>query len=118
MARKGTRCDATVPAPRPAATAVGDAEGLQQVEVAHVGAIGAGLGQAHLGIEVGAIEVDLTAVRMHQRADLGIPFEHPGGRVGDHQGRQLIPVAQPGLQVRPVDIPWSSQATATTLSPP
>ena len=63
-----------------ATPAMGNAEGLVQVEVTHIGAVGTGLGQAHLGIEVGAIEIDLSAVGMHQRADLADAlFEHPVG---------------------------------------
>ena len=50
-----------------AAAAVGDAEGLVEVEVAHVGADDAGGCQPHLGVHVGAIHVHLGA--------------HGGGRV-------------------------------------
>jgi hypothetical protein len=42
-----------------AAAAVRDAEGLVQVEVAHVGADDAGGGEAHLRIHVGAVHVHL-----------------------------------------------------------
>ena len=45
-----------------ATAAVGDAEGLVQVQVRHVGAEAAGPGHAHQGVEVGAVEVDLAAV--------------------------------------------------------
>ena len=45
------------------AAAVGDAERLVQVEVAHVGAEATGLGHADEGVEVGAVDVHLAAVR-------------------------------------------------------
>ena len=46
-----------------AAAAVGDAERLVQVEVADVGAEPAGPGDADEGVEVGAVDVHLAAVR-------------------------------------------------------
>ena len=77
-----------------AAAAMGDAEGLVQVEVADISAKATGLANTHLGIEVGAIEINLAAVAMDQRADVADALlKHPmGGGVGDHQGRQLISV--------------------------
>ena len=44
-----------------AAAAVGDAEGLVQVQVADVGAEPPGPGQPDEGVEVGAVDVDLPA---------------------------------------------------------
>lgn len=52
-----------------AATAVRNAEGLVQVEVRHVRAPLAGLGDADQGIHVGAVGIDLAAMRMHRFAD-------------------------------------------------
>ena len=77
-----------------AATTVGNAEGLVQIQMADIGAKGTGAAHPHLGIEVGAIEIHLASVLMHQRADLSNPgFKHPvGGGIGDHQGRQHIGV--------------------------
>ena len=45
-----------------AAAAVGNAEGLVQVQVADVGADVAGPAEADLGVHVGAVHVDLAAV--------------------------------------------------------
>ena len=60
-ARTADRADAR------AAAAVGDAEGLVQVEVAHVGAELPGPGHADEGVEVGAVEVHLAAGVVHER---------------------------------------------------
>ena len=81
------------PHTRPAA-AVGDAEGLVQVQVAHVGADRPGAGQAHLGVHVGSVEVDLPTGLVDRRADLAdLPLEHPvRGRVGHHQTAQCLGV--------------------------
>ena len=57
-----------------AATAVRDAEGFVQVEVAHVTAELAGRGHADQGVHVGAVHVDAPAVLVHQRAE----FFHRG----------------------------------------
>ena len=63
-----------------ATTPMGDAERLVQVEVTDVGAERARAAQAHLGIEVGPIEIHLAAVVMHQAADLtDAGLEHPMG---------------------------------------
>ena len=71
--------------------AMGDAEGLVQVEMADISPIEAGLTEPHLGVEVGAVEIHLASVVVDQIADLAqIGLKHPmGGWVGDHQGRQL-----------------------------
>ena len=87
--------------------AMGDAEGLVQVEMADIGAKAARFAEAHLGIEVGAIEVHLAAMAMHQGADgLDRRFKHPmGGGIGDHQGGQLAGMgAGLGLQVGQIDV--------------
>jgi hypothetical protein len=71
---------------------VRDAEGLVQVHVAHVGADGGGRSEADLGIEVGAIHVDLAAGRMHQHADfLDCFLKHAvRGGISDHQRGQPV----------------------------
>ena len=51
-----------------AATAVGDAEGFVQVQVAHVAAELAGGGHADQGVHVGAVHVHAAAVAVHQGA--------------------------------------------------
>ena len=60
--------DADRPHPRSAA-AVRDAERLVQVQVAHVGADVAGPAEADHCVHVGAVQIDLAAVRVHDRAD-------------------------------------------------
>ena len=69
------------------AAAVGDAEGLVQVQVAHVGADGAGAREAHLRVHVRPVHVDLAAVGVHDRADLPhVLLEHAVGRgIRDHE---------------------------------
>ena len=63
-----------------AAAAVGDAEGLVQVEVADVGADVARAAEPDLRVHVGAVHVDLPAVLVHDRADLpDRPLEHAVG---------------------------------------
>ena len=90
-----------------AAAAVGDAEGLVQVEVHHVGAELGGPADPHHSVEVGAVHVDLTAVRVDDAADVGDALlEHAVGRgIGDHQRRQPVGVP-PGLgfEVAYVDV--------------
>ena len=53
------------------ATAVRNAERLVQIEVADVTTEAARPGQADQGVEVGAVDVDLTADVVHGRADVG-----------------------------------------------
>src|SRR6185437_14397481 len=44
------------------AAAVGDGEGLVEIEMAYIGADASGAGEAYLGVHVGAIHIDETAV--------------------------------------------------------
>ena len=91
--RRQVRPDPDRPDARPAA-AVRDAERLVQVEVADVRAEPARLGQSEQRVQVGAVDVDLAAGVVHQRAqvDDGL-LEHPvGRRVGDHDRGQLVAV--------------------------
>ena len=71
-----------------ATTAMGDAEGLVQVEMADIGAKAPWLAHPYLGIEVGAVEIHLTAMAMDQGTDVANALlKHPmGGGVGNHQG--------------------------------
>src|SRR5690606_19246569 len=68
------------------AAAVGNAEGLVQIEVAYVRAHAAGAAKSHLGVHVGAVHVNLAAVRVHDGAYFADAlFEHAvGGGVGGH----------------------------------
>ena len=77
-----------------AAAAVGDAEGLVQVEVAHVGPEPSGLGDADERVEVGAVEVHLPTGVVDQLADVpDARLEHAVGRgVGDHERSQRVAV--------------------------
>ena len=69
-----------------------DAEGLVQVDVANIGAEVARTAQPHLGVEVGAVHVDLTAVAVDDFADLAHRrFEDTVGRgVGDHERAEPV----------------------------
>src|SRR5450830_102111 len=90
-----------------AATAVGNAEGLVQVQVRHVAAELARGAEADHGVHVGAIDIHLAAVVMNDGADLADAFlEHAGGRrVGDHQrGEVLAVLDRLGPQVFDIDV--------------
>ena len=66
-----------------AAAAVRDAEGLVQVQVAHVAAELARRGHADQRVHVGAVHVDPAAVAVHQRAQLlHAGLEHAVGATG------------------------------------
>src|SRR5690606_29963027 len=73
---------------------VGNTERLVEVQVGDIAAEGARLGDAHQGVEVGAVDVHLAAVPVHQGADGGdVLLEHPvGGGVGDHQRGEPVAV--------------------------
>ena len=77
-----------------AAAAVRDAERLVQVEVRHVGAELARLGDADERVEVRAVEVHLAAVLVHDRADLAdlLLVHAVRRRVRDHQAREPVGV--------------------------
>src|SRR6185312_12485278 len=79
------RLDADRSHARPAA-AMRNAERLVQVEMADVGAVVAGPGQADLRVHVGAVEINLAAMVMHDVADLAnMLLEHAVRRgIGDH----------------------------------
>jgi hypothetical protein len=74
-----------------AAAAVRDAEGLVQVQVAHVAAELARRGHAHQRVHVGAVHVDAAAVLVHDRAQLlHLHLEHAvRARVGDHDAGEV-----------------------------
>jgi hypothetical protein len=89
------------------AAAVGDAEGLVQVQVRDVGAELAGRGDADQRVQIGAVQVDLAAVPMNDFADFAdVLLEHAvRRRVGDHQRAQAVGVlGRPGLQVLQVHV--------------
>ena len=53
-----------------AAAAMGNAEGLVQIQVAHVGSQFGRTTQSHHGIHVGPVKIDLSPSFMHQVRDL------------------------------------------------
>ena len=77
-----------------AAASVGNREGLVEIDVADIGTDPPGRGQAHLGVEIGAVHVDLAPVLVDPLANLDdAGFENAvGRRVGDHQGAQAVGV--------------------------
>ena len=78
------------PDTRPSPT-VGDAERLVEVEVRHVGAELARLGQAHERVQVRTVEVHLTSTLVHDRAHVAdVALVHTVGRgIRDHQHREV-----------------------------
>jgi hypothetical protein len=90
-----------------AAAAVRDAEGLVQVQVAHVAAKLAGRGHAHQGVHVGAVHIHAAAMAVHQLAQLlDLRLEHAvRAGVGDHHAGQVGAVLLAlGLQVGHVHV--------------
>ena len=75
-----------------AAAAMGNAEGLVQIEMADVGAVIAGPRQPDLRVQIGAIEIDLPAMAVNDVADLAnMLLEHAmGGGIGDHHGGEVV----------------------------
>ena len=80
-----------------AAAAVRDTEGFVQVHVQH----------ADLGVEVGAVHVNLSAVFVNNAADVADAFfvHAVGGRIGNHDGGQGVAVLLGfGFQIVNVDV--------------
>ncbi len=76
------------------AAAVGNAESLVQIQVAHIRADVARTTQPHLGIHVGAIHIDLSTVTVDDGANLtdGRLENAMSGRVSDHERGQAAAV--------------------------
>ena len=74
------------------AAAMGNAEGLVEIEVANIRAQLAGSAEAYQRVHIGAIQIDLAAMIMNDRADIADrALEHPVCRgIGDHQRREMI----------------------------
>ena len=87
------RANADRPHARTAA-AMGNAEGLVQVEVADIAADLAGLRKPDHGIEVRPVDIDLSAMVMGDFANLahGVLEHAMGGRIGDHAGGKICAV--------------------------
>ena len=88
------------------AAAVRDAERLVQVQMRDVGAELARPGEADQRVQVRAVDVDLAAGLVHQRADLAdrLLVHAVRRRVGDHErGDRALVCGQLGTQVAEVD---------------
>ena len=100
------------------ASAVGNAKGLVEVEMADIGAELAGVDESHLRVEVGSIEIDLAAVGVHDLADLADPLleDAVGGGVGDHDRSESVWRSACAFSRRSSTstLPCSSQRTPTT----
>mmetsp|Transcript_1965 Transcript_1965/g.4343 ORF Transcript_1965/g.4343 Transcript_1965/m.4343 type:complete len:252 (-) Transcript_1965:1026-1781(-) len=74
------------------AATMGNAEGLVEVQVAHIRANHARGREAKLGIHICPIHVDLAAIFMHDLADLlDVVFKKgSGGGIGHHQGSEGV----------------------------
>ena len=88
-----------------AAAAVRNAECLVQIEVTDVGPEVGGPAQSDLRVHVGAVQIDLTAVPVHELANLDdARLEHAvGRRIGDHDGGQRFRMAL-GLGAQIIDV--------------
>ena len=89
------------------AAAVRDTEGFVQVHVQHVRTDFGRLHDADLGVEVGAVHVNLSAVFVNNAADVADAFfvHAVGGRIGNHDGGQSVAVLLGfGFQIVNVDV--------------
>ena len=57
-----------------ASATVGDTKGFVQVEMAHIGPECTWMHQANHGIHIGAIQIDLASMRVHDFTDLANAF--------------------------------------------
>ncbi len=75
-----------------ATTTMRNAEGLVQIEVADVGADITRTGKPDHGVHVGTVQIDLSAMLVHDVADFANRFfKHAvGGRIGDHAAREVF----------------------------
>ena len=94
------RCEMRLDADRAharAAAAMRNAERLVQIEMGDVGAVIAGPRQADLRVHVGAVEIDLSAMAVHDVADIAdVLLEHAMRRgIGDHHGGEVFRNASP-----------------------
>ena len=90
------------------AAAMRNAEGLVQVEMADVGSERSRPAEPHLGVEIGAIEINLPAMAMHHGTDLTDPWlkDAVRGGIGHHQSRQTVAeLLSPGRQIIQIDVP-------------
>ena len=69
-------------------------KGLVQIQMTHICAEIREVNQAYLGVHIGAVEIDLAAICVHDLADLlDVLFKNTMRRwVGDHDGRKTVTV--------------------------
>ena len=78
-----------------------------QIEMADVGAVIAGPRQADLRVQVGPIQINLSAMAVHDLADLAdMLLEHPvSGGIGDHDGGEFPGMLRRlGAQIIHIDV--------------
>src|SRR5262249_22476350 len=95
------------------AASVGNTKRLVQIQMTDIRADFAGPTNANLRIHIRAIHIDLSAVGMNDLADApDIGLEYPvRGWVGQHQGRQSLPMLGSfGFKVLQIDIALSIAA--------
>jgi hypothetical protein len=95
-----------------------DAKGLVKIEMADIGSVITRPADTYLGIHVGAIQINLASMVMNQLANLFHLFlKNPvGGRVGDHEGCQLIGMfSHSGFEILKIDISLIVAAYADDL---
>src|ERR1700731_3671919 len=95
-----------------AAAAMRNAERLVQVEMADIGAVIARSRQPDLRIHIGAVEIDLSAMAVHDVADLAdVLLEYTmGGGIGDHDGGELVRMPG-GLGGEIIDVDVAARVT-------
>src|SRR4051812_13155244 len=89
------------------ASAVRDAKSLVQIQMTNVGAIITGAAKPHLRVHVGAIQINLPAVSVHNFADLadGRLEYTVGARVRDHERTKVAGVfARFGAQISQINV--------------
>ena len=103
-------------APAGAAPAVGDGEGLVQIDVQQVDAEVAGAHLADHGVHVGAVAVDVAAHLVGQAADLGdLALEEAEGvGHGDHDRGAVV--VQLGLEVLEVELAGACRSCSTVTA--
>ena len=99
---------------------MGNAKGLVQIEMAHVGAVITRPRQADLRIEIGPIQINLPTAAMHEVADgADLRLKHAMcRRVRNHQHRKALGMLfRLDAQIIKSTFPWASQFTTTMRMP-
>src|SRR5215813_9220336 len=76
------------------AAAVGNTKRLMQIQVTYIRTDISRPAESYLGVHIGSIHVDLSAMRMDDLTDTPhVRFEHPmGRRIGQHHSRKAVTV--------------------------